>query len=153
MDKPTVNDILTMIEEKQIVEINNLDSYCSKLSLVYVADGLYTYEEAEQLVKKMNKMNFLEHSNWRLPTELQLRELEEYNRTDRNWNLQLGKNVIKFKGIVNCDELDYYVWSKSEIFKWQCFTTIHYHCVNFGDNDEISVDMSKDEKCMVFLVV
>lgn len=145
-------ELLSMIDEKQLVKINNLGSHCNKLSLVYVADGLYTYEEAEQLVKKMNQMNFLEHSNWRLPTDLQLRELEEYNRIDRNWNQQLGKDTVKFKGIANYGELDYYVWSKSEIFKWQYFDTIQYRCVNFGNNDEISVDMSEDEKCMVFLV-
>ena len=146
-------ELLSMIDEKQLVKINKLGSCCNRLSLVYVADGLYTYEEAEQLVKKMNQMNFLEHSNWRLPTNLQLRELEEYNRIDRNCNQQLGKNAVKFKGIANYGKLDYYVWSKSEKFKWLHFTNTHYYCVNFGDNDEVSVEVNKDKKCMVFLVV
>lgn len=153
MNKPTADDILTMFEEKQLVDITETMKknfyYGKNISFIYVAEGNYTYKEAKRLAKELNQIELLGYSNWRIPTENQLWNFIRYNRIN-TLNIMLNKPQHYFRGIINSGIKEKrFVWSNTRMTD-TAGRTIGHRCMNF-DDDSLE-NMFDEEKCKVFLI-
>lgn len=159
------NDLLTMFDERQIVEVNSDIKkncpYCNPLSFVYVAEGFYTYDEAKSLAKEMNKIALLNCTTWRIPTAKQLCDLEYNNRKFMLGNRlksSMNKSLCFFKGIINDGKAhnDYFVWSNTRNCDFLGIYEGEHYCIDFLWMDNGCRDASgyknDTEKHKVFLV-